>query len=255
MRHSSIQFEKYTVTKSAEPDLMRIEVEKTRRAFQISRDCGLFRVPEVLDYDDAKGVAVFERIERIQPIQNFIFRTKQVKPLMETLGCALAIIHRRLTLPYEMTITLPPEFDLPGTEVFLHGDFNGYNVCFEPQSSMIVVLDWQMTAIHGGHATYGTRFFDIIWFVNYMIWVPMLRYWLGDAITPAVKLFVKFYFAESGISYDAEMLVRYAKSFVEQQRPYRIKQCVDSYRARCMFSRSLSRTQKFIESLKSMESK
>jgi hypothetical protein len=212
----------------------------------------LFRVPEVLDYDDAKGVAVFERIERIQPMQNIILKAKQVKPLMETLGCSLAIIHRRLTLPREMTISLPPEFDLPGTEVFLHGDFNGCNVCFETRTYRLVVLDWQMTDLYGGQATYGSRYFDIIWFVNYMIWVPMLRYLLGDAITPAVKLFFKFYFAESGISYDAEMLVRYTKGFVEQQRPYRIKQCVGSCRARIMFSRSLSRTQKFIESLKTM---
>lgn len=250
MRHSSIQFEKYTVTKSAEPDLMRIEVEKTRRAFQISRDCGLFRVPEVLDHDDAKGVAVFERIERIQPIQNVIFRTKQVKPLMETLGCALAIIHRRLTLPYEMTISLPPEFDLPGSEVFLHGDFNGYNVCFEPQSSMIVVLDWQMTAIHGGHATYGTRFFDIIWFINCMIWVPSFRYLLSDPVTPVAKCFLKSYYAEAGIPYDGEMLMHYTKSFFEKKLPFRKQH--GYLRKRYLLPRSLVLTQRFIASLKTI---
>jgi hypothetical protein len=62
MRHSVVQFGKHTVTKSGAPERMRLEVEKTRRAFEIGLGCGLFRVPEVLDFDESKGVAVFERI-------------------------------------------------------------------------------------------------------------------------------------------------------------------------------------------------
>ena len=48
MRHSTVQFKKNTVIKTTAPDLMRVEVEKNRRAFEIGKDCGLFRVPEVL---------------------------------------------------------------------------------------------------------------------------------------------------------------------------------------------------------------
>jgi len=57
-RHSKVEIKKDTVIKTASPELMRVEVEKTRRAHKIAEDCGLFRVPEVLDYDERRGVAV-----------------------------------------------------------------------------------------------------------------------------------------------------------------------------------------------------
>jgi len=42
MRHGTIRFGENSVTKIAVPDLMHVEVEKTHRAFEIGRDCGLF---------------------------------------------------------------------------------------------------------------------------------------------------------------------------------------------------------------------
>jgi len=253
MPHSTIQFGKNTVTKSTTPDTMRVEVEKFRKAFEIGKDCGLFRVPKVLDYDETKGVAVFERIKTIQPVRDALFMTSQVKSIMEMVGRSLAIIHQKLTLPREMIIALPTEIDFPGTEVFLHGDFNGYNVCFEEHSSMIIVLDWQTAAIHGGRATYGSRYFDLLWFVNYMLWTPTLRYLWGDPVNPVTKVFLKSYFKEAGILYDTEMFVQYAKSFFETEIPLSKKQ--EGRMTRCLFPRSYILTQRFIESLKTMTSK
>lgn len=253
MRHSNIQFGKNTVTKTTAPELMRVEVEKNRRAFKISKECGLFCVPEVLDYDETKGVAVFERIKNIQPIQGIIFKTSQIKCLMERVGTSLAIIHQRLILPYEMSIALPSEFDLPGTEVFLHGDFTADNICFQKRTSMIFILDWQMTARHGGQATYGSRYFDLFWLMNHMIWAPKLRYLLRDPVTPITKFYIESYFTESGITYDEEMLVRYAKGFFERKLPFRKQNATRMTRHLLPLSRVL--TQRFIESLKKMASK
>jgi len=181
MRHSTIRFGKNTVTKTEAPYLMRVKVEKTKRAFEIGRDCGLFRVPEVFECDEANGVAIFERIERIHPV---FPRSTQCRSVMERVGLSLAIIHRKLSSPQEMVIPIPREFALSGSEVFLHGDFNGSNVCLDTCSRSIVILDWQMTSRHGGKATYGSRYFDLIWFVNYMLWKPTLRYFLGDSVIP-----------------------------------------------------------------------
>lgn len=247
MRNSTIRFGKNTATKTADPDLMRVEVEKTRRAYEISRNCGLFRVPEVLEYDEAKGMAVFERIHRIYPVRNVVNGSSQYKSLIEQIGRSLAVIHRNLTLPYDMRIALPPEFNLPGTEVFLHGDFNGINVCVAKCLPSIVILDWQMTSRHGGKATYGSRYFDVIWFVNYMLWTPTIHYLFCDPVSPMARYFLESYFKEAEFSYDAEMFVRYTKCFFETMLPFRKQHA--RWRTRYLLPRSRILTQRFIESL------
>jgi len=249
MRHSYIKLEKNTVTKTAAPGLMRVEIEKTRRAFEIGRDCGFFRVPEILEYDEAKGVAVFERIQQISPVRNVANGTRQYKSLMEHIGRSLAVIHQELALPRDMIITLPPEYNLPGTEVFIHGDFNGINVCVSTCSPSIVILDWQMTSRHGGQATYGSRYFDLIWFVNYMLWTPTIFYLFYDPVSPISRSFLKSYFKESELAYEAEIFVQYARGFFETKLPFRKQHA--SWRTRYLLTRSDNLTQKFIESLES----
>lgn len=246
----NLRFTKDTVIKTGRPDLLRIEVEKTVRAFKIGQDCGLFRVPKVLDYNEAKGVAVFERIERIQP---FISRTNQCRSIIERIGRSLAIIHRTLSLPQEMVIPLPPEFVLPGTDVFLHGDFNGCNVCLHMCSHSIVILDWQMTSRHGGQATYGSRYFDLLWFVNYVLWTPTVRYLFRDTVAPVAKSFLESYFREAEIPYDADMLVLYAKDFFAGKLPLRKQHT--TWWTRYLLPRSRVLTQRFIESLKMLDLK
>lgn len=248
MRHSVLQFKKDTVIKKAEPKLMRIEVEKTKRAYTIGQECGFFRVPAVLDYDETRGVAVFERLNGIRPVHSILHKTNQAQDLIQRIGLILAIIHQRLTLPNDMAIALPAELDATGTEVFLHGDFNGINVCLTVRSSEIVILDWQMTSRHGGQATYGSRYFDLIWFVNYMLWTPTLRYLLCDPVTPIAKIFLTSYFMGTEVPYDSEMLMKYANRFFEQKLPFRDKNA--GWRTRYLLPRSRVLTKRFIESLK-----
>ena len=42
---------------------MCIQVEKNLRAYVIGSDCGFFRVPAVLEFDEITGRAVFERLK------------------------------------------------------------------------------------------------------------------------------------------------------------------------------------------------
>jgi hypothetical protein len=251
LRHSTIQFGNRTITKRTAPDLMKVEVEKARQGYEIGKECGLFRVPKVLDYDETKGIAVFERIEQIQPIHNVIFKANQIKPILEMAGRSLAIIHQKLTLPRKMTIALPPEIDSPETKVFLHGDFNGYNVCFEKHSSKIIVLDWQTTVLHGGCATYGSRYFDLIWFVDYILWNPTLRYIWGDPVNPLIKVFIKSYFEEAGILDHTERFSQYAKNFFKTKQPFRRELAAGRIR-RFMLSHSYTLTRRFMKSLDAM---
>jgi hypothetical protein len=247
MRHCTIHIGKNTVTKTAAPDLLRVEVEKTSRAFVIGRDSGLFRVPEILDYDETRGQVVFERIQGIKPV---IPIPNKFVCIMEQVGRSLAAIHKMLSLPYDMAIPLPTELTVPGDEVFIHGDFNGSNVCFDKISCSLVILDWQMTSRHGGIATFGSRYFDIIWFINYVLWTPTIRHFFRDPIDPIAKLFLPAYFREANIPCNIDTLTACARHFFEMKHPSR-KQYA-TLRTRHMLPRCNILTEKFIESIKSI---
>ena len=250
MSHSTIHFEKNTVTKTSKPEQMRIEVEKTLRARDIGENCGLFHVPKVLDFDKEKGVTVFERIHDINPVLNFLRNTKKCNSIIEQMGISLAIIHKELTLPYDMIIKLPPEFRLEGTEVFLHGDFNGINIGVIPKKPSIIILDWQMTSIHGGEATYGSRYFDLIWFINYLLWTPTIKYLFNIPVNKVAKLFLESYFKEASLPYDANMIIKYSKNFFRVKLPERKQHACRQKRYLLPYYNIL--TKRFIKSLDSI---
>jgi len=251
MRHSTIQFGKNTVTKTAAPDLMRVEVEKTRRAFEIGKNCGLFRVPEVLDYDEAKGIAVFERLHEIKSIFKAIAWGKQYIALAENMGASLAIIHRELTLPDDMRVPLPVEFVLSRNEVFLHGDLTLDNVCVGSSWPPIVILDWQFTTGYGGRATFGTRHFDIMWLIGNLIRRPTPRFLFSNPVRPVAKAFMESYYQEAGLSWDPDEFAVYTRRSLKLLM-FRWKRHVMSMskgKTRLLWPRSESIAQTFIESL------
>ncbi|MBN2720849.1 MAG: hypothetical protein JXR72_07095 [Proteobacteria bacterium] len=249
MRHATVQFGKNTIIKTADPELMRVEVEKTRRAFEIGRASGLFRVPEVLDYDEAGGVATFELV---QGLRTFVSSINRNAPFAERVGMALAVVHRELSLPPSMVFPLPEHFNVAGTEVFFHRDFNGKNVCLQAGSGSIVILDWQMTWHHGGKATYGSRFFDLIWFMDYLIWAPKYSHLFHDPVVPVAKTFLSAYFSEAAIPYDPKAFETYAREFFERDLPQR-KGHVTSPHRYLLFRASQSIKERFLEYLSGLE--
>jgi hypothetical protein len=251
MRHSTIQFREHTVTKTAAPSLMNIEVEKTRRARQISSKCGLFRVPAVLEYDEPAGTAIFERIQGIAPIEKTVPWGKQYDILAKDLGISLAVIHRELALPEEMRVPLPDAFALGRNEVFIHGDLTVDNVCMDRAGTQIVILDWQMTPLYGGQATFGTRYFDVFWFIGTLLNRPKTRFLFSNPVAPVARIFMESYFQEAGLTYDTDEVSRYAKRFFEVEIP-RVKQEIirnSKGRARLLWPRCQAMARAFVESL------
>lgn len=154
------------VIKTHDPSLMRVEVAKARSGWAIGQSSGLFRAPRVLEYDDSRGLARFERLRGLQPIRNLFAQSGSCLPLFERVGRCLAVIHAELVLPDEMKVPLPEVIPLgQQDQVFLHGDLTMKNVLVQPDGG-IVILDWQMTARYGELATWGTRYFDVGWFLN-----------------------------------------------------------------------------------------
>ena len=243
---SHVRFTEGTVVKSGPPALMRIEVEKTRRARLIGKDSGLFRVPEVLDYDDIRGVAVYERIVGIRPLRRAVSWGRDYQALAERIGTSLAAVHRDLTLPKEMIIPLPAEFAAVGHDVFLHGDPSVENIFLDRDSATLVFLDWQMTGVHGGQATYGCRYFDVLWFVNNLLWTPTLRHLVGDPVRPVARRFLASYHRAANIPYEAEGLSGYAERFFTAKLPLR---GTSSRRERLFVPRGRALTRRFIRDL------
>jgi len=194
---------------------MRVEVEKARRARAIGEACGLFRVPRVLDYDDSRGKASFERLPGLRDVSNLIAFRSDCAGLLETIGKSLATIHQHLRLPAHMVKPLPSELRWAcADQVFLHGDFNAWNVCVGRVREPIVILDWRMTAVHGERATYDTPYFDLAWFVNSLFSKPIHRYALAEPPAPRASRFLRSYFRLAQCERVTEGFREYMKRFL-----------------------------------------
>jgi len=108
------------VVKSGDPRLMRVEVEKTRHARIIGEESGLFRVPEMIEFDPLRGVAVFKKIEGLVSYREAFVFDENYRDAARRLGEALAIIHRDLILPDDMVEPLPQPLALKDSEIFFH---------------------------------------------------------------------------------------------------------------------------------------
>jgi len=172
-RKSLIEFSADSVRKVGDAPLLAVEATKTVRAGEIGRESGLFYVPSVLDFDRDKGVLEFERLKGLVTLlQLAINKDARVLELMNRAGRALAVIHEQLVLPDKIKYQLPPEWMAPdlnnGTDqnVFIHGDFAIVNLCLHEASGRLVILDWSAAPIIGRTPTFGSRYFDILWFTS-----------------------------------------------------------------------------------------
>lgn len=159
---------------------LALEAQKSILAAAIGRDTGLFYVPELLGYDAKQGVL---ETEWIDGLDSLICLALQRDPKMGELcyraGLALAAIHKDLRLPENMKIRLSGEIPAnPGGEVFLHGDFNGSNVCFDRRNDRLVIVDWSSAPLMGGKPTFGSRWFDLVWFGHFFFCSRPVR-WVG----------------------------------------------------------------------------
>jgi ubiquinone/menaquinone biosynthesis C-methylase UbiE len=160
------------IRKTGEPGRLAIEAAKASMAFDIGKDCCLFYVPNVVNFDAKAGVLEYERLNGLVTLLDMAARKdERVIELLRKAGQALAVIHEKLVLPDQMKYELPAEWmTSPEENVFIHGDFAGFNLCFDESAGRLVILDWSSAPLLGRNATYGSRFFDIIWFVIFIFY-------------------------------------------------------------------------------------
>jgi hypothetical protein len=218
MRHSEVEIHKNTVVKRASPHLMRIEIEKTRQAHEIGKASNLFQAPQVLDFEEATGKALFERIHGLRRLSEALPWRQEYRDLIEVLARSLVLIHQELVLPDDMRLPLPPQLNASHDLVFLHGDLTVDNVCINTGTGKLVILDWQLTPLYGGQATFGTRYFDVLWFLGTLINRPRMRFLVDNPVAPIASSLISRYLAESRVQ-DYAGIAAYAQQFFRVELP------------------------------------
>ena len=229
MSIKTVTVNKNTVIKTNDPIRLGAEAEKTIRAFNVGKESGLFCVPRVLDYDSSKGILVLERLRNIRQLRSVLCGGWEGKSLVETIktiGSSLAVIHSNMHIPEEMHVALPPELSFRGSDVVLHGDMSTKNIFITTDRPGIAILDWQMTLVHGGDATYGTRYFDAMWFTSNLIRLLSRldhNHNHGKHAVPMAKMFiesyVESYFHNTNIMKNDDEIVSYMKQFFSYKIP------------------------------------
>jgi len=157
-------------TKKTRPELARLEVRKTKEAHLIGQRTGAFRTPQVLGGDEIQGVMNFEEIPGLVPLKDLIGQEwPGLNPFLHQAGRALAVAHEELRLPRDFNVPMEREWmDASGKNVFVHGDFAGTNLCRSSVTGELVIIDWSLAPYFQSPGTYGSRWYDIVWFIVYL---------------------------------------------------------------------------------------
>ncbi|MHC4171160.1 MAG: phosphotransferase family protein [Planctomycetota bacterium] len=181
--------------KTGRASLLAVEAAKASRALEIGRDCGLFSVPRVVNFDAEAGVLEFERLRGLSTLLDLaVVKDARLPGLLGKTGQSLAAIHEKLTLPEEMKHQLPPPWmGSAGENVFIHGDFACINVCFHEPSGELVILDFSAAPMVGRTPTFGGRYFDIILLVSSLFHGAPCRRVFGWNAGGMAEVFLKGY--------------------------------------------------------------
>jgi aminoglycoside phosphotransferase (APT) family kinase protein len=160
------------IRKTGDPNKLAIEASKASKAFDIGEESDLFYVPKIVNFDAKNGVLEFERLNGLVTLLDMAaYKDERLFEILKRAGQALAVIHEKMVLSEQMKHELPAEWlESPNENVFIHGDFAGFNLCFDESSGRLVILDWSSAPLLGNVVTYGSRFFDIIWFVIFIFY-------------------------------------------------------------------------------------
>lgn len=169
----NVKIREGVVYKQGDLLVLHLEALKMRLASAIGEKTGLFSVPRVLDSEN--GTLATEFLPNLKNLREIaIERRSESEEIFRRAGRALAAVHRELTLPVEQIVSLP-DYLMSGTSdnVVLHGDFFWGNISWDSARERLVLLDWAAAPVLGGLASYGSRYFDLLWFSwTFFFWTP-----------------------------------------------------------------------------------
>lgn len=202
-----------TFKKCGQKDSIEVESLKMTLAHEIAERSMLFRVPQVI----STGERCIETsyLPGLVPFRRSLSDRDKRLLIANKAGAALAAIHANLKLPDAWKHELPEGLRGECSDsVYIHGDFSGENVCVD-QDGNIVILDWSMTPRFGGKSTYGTRYFDVCWFLCNLFRRPVYEYAFLGSLSSLASAFLQGYEAHAGMAYSPVSLVQYHRRFFE----------------------------------------
>lgn len=205
-----------TVVKIQEPSASRRERLRTQAGREVGLQTGLFLVPEVVSYDDARGKIVFERLRLTGIRQALSDRTRGMELAGRAAG-VLAAIHRQMELSEEFGPSAPDgvKIGLERESVPLHGDFGMRNIFCTPGSDRIVVIDWANADWIGIDADRGAPEIDIAVFLISLFHRRVFGPWAISQRHEMARHFLATYASASPHGLDLETL----RAIVAMTRP------------------------------------
>ena len=201
------------VVKVGQSSFMSIETEKTRRAYDIGKSSGLFRVPRVLAFDPTSGRLELELLTAIRPLRLVLRDCSDWKNLMARIGQSLALIHNQLCLPPALAVPLSESWQLTNSEtVVLHGDFGITNVQVDERDGNLVILDWSVMPMLDTNGTVGPREFDVAWFMRDLFFVRRRWGFLSKRASQEADVFLENYFAKTKCRRDIDEFLHYLRN-------------------------------------------
>jgi hypothetical protein len=179
-----------TVVKQQPSDITSVEWIKTKQGRIVGQNSGLFAVPELLNVDVDCGLLEFRRLFQHQPLWWHLVRNPTDTTAIVHSAKALAAIHDEMRLPMQLRVSLPDCWETVASSersgqstvggaiqtvgsqltsdtssVWLHGDFNNWNIWVHRRTGRLTIIDWATSDRCGGRATVGPYYFDVAWFV------------------------------------------------------------------------------------------
>jgi len=216
-RFIAIQFTPDLMQKTGPRRILDVEMAKTLAAARIGDASNVFTVPKIVRHDADIGIIEFERIPRLLTLYQLARRGDARLPdLLARAGEALALIHTHLRLPSALKISLPSAWMLPEAEnAFLHGDFTPSNVGLDESTGQLVIFDWSAVPFIAPLATFGPRYFDLVWFAvnlfNTRPW-PSLTRW---TVRKMADVFIRAYLAAQNERLERDVFREYRRRMLQ----------------------------------------
>ncbi len=132
-----------SVVKLQDPSASRRERLRTQAGRAVGLATGLFVVPEIVSFDDARGEIVFQRLP-LTGIRQILSDKLRSMDMAGRAALVLAAIHGQMEPSDESGASYPDGAgkELERTPVPLHGDFGMRNIFCIADSDRLVVIDW-----------------------------------------------------------------------------------------------------------------
>lgn len=195
------------VVKVQEPASSRRERLRTLAGLEVARFTGLFVVPEILSFDDARGEIIFQRLD-LTPLRQTLSDPARSIELVGRAARALAAIHSHMETIEGATRACTGGLSAGAerTAVPLHGDFGMRNVFYLAASDSLAIIDWFNADWIGFDADLGPPEIDIAVFLMSLFHRRVFGPWRISRHHDVARHFLEVYSSDSAQELSLEAL-------------------------------------------------